>query len=750
MKEVEGRKYNLNTAEGWQVEVNDHPIEEVRLTVDPIDNPYLPVLTWRTWVLGVTSCVLLSFVNTFFGYRSNQLHIGSICAQIITLPIGRFLAKTLPNKKVNMIPFANWTSFLLNPGPFSMKEHCLITIFAGSGDGGSAIGIITIIKAFYHRNINPIAAFLLVQTTVVISTHGEALHLNENREKGSLTRFQFFIMVFIGSFAYYVIPGFLFPSVSVISILCLVYRNSITMHQIGSGLKGLGIGSFGLDWSTVVSFLGSPLATPATAIFNIVISYILIVYVLLPLGYWTNVYNAKSFPLISANVFDSHGQPYNISRIINEDSFTVNVYREETYGKLNITTAFALLYCANFAGLTATIMHVALHHGKDIWKMWKNTKEFVQERVEDVHSRLMKRNYEPVPQWWFLGVGLHVITEYIIGLMLPGKPLANVTFKTYSSMSMSQALALLNDLKLGHYMKIPPKSMFIVQFTGTMIAATVSYGTTWFVLDTVEHICEPSKLPQGSPWTCPSYNVTYNASIIWGLVGPMRMFGKLGHYSALNFFFLIGFLLPIPFWFLAKSFPQYKWLKYIHIPLLITGGSGIPPVHSVNYIMWGIVGIFFNHFVYKRHKIWWARHTYIMSAALEAGVAFMGILIFFSLQSHDIFGIDWWGGDANDHCPLATCPVAPGGVVYFFPIFPELFNFFPELSFIFGKTPPDLLPDSRQELLLPGFPELSIHLDSLHCAIAKHRSGGFPLQFMADDLVSIVPVAFPSLMCSTG
>ncbi|KAK8916565.1 Oligopeptide transporter 1 [Platanthera zijinensis] len=526
-------------------------------------------------------------------------------------------------------------------------------------------------------------------------------------------------MVFIGSFAYYVIPGFLFPSISVVSILCLVYKNSITMHQIGSGLNGLGIGSFGLDWSTVAGFLGSPLATPATAIFNIVISYILIVYVLLPLGYWTNVFNAKSFPLISANVFDSHGQPYNITRIINYDSFTVNFYQEETYSKLNITTSFALVYCANFAGLTAAIMHVALHHGKDIWKMWTNTKVFVQGRVEDVHSRLMKRNYESVPQWWFLvllvtvfglslftclgfdkqlqlpwwgvllasttafvftlpvgvivattntGVGLNVVSEYIIGLMLPGKPLANVTFKTYSSMSMWQALSLLGDLNLGHYMKIPPKSMFIVQFAGTMIAATVSYGTAWFILDTVKHICEPSKLPQGSPWTCPNDDVTYNASIIWGLVGPTRMFGKLGHYSALNFFFLIGFLLPIPFWFLAKSFPQYKWLKYIHIPLLISGGSGVPPVHSVNYIMWGFIGIFFNYFVYKRHKTWWARHTYLMSAALDAGVAFMAILIFFALQSHNISGIHWWGGNANDHCPLATCPVAHGVVIENCPI----------------------------------------------------------------------------------
>lgn len=51
----------------------------------------------------------------------------------------------------------------------------------------------------------------------------------------------------------------------------------------------------------------------------------------------------------------------------------------------------------------------------------------------------------------------------IIGFIYPGKPLANVAFKTYGYTSMYQAIMFLSDFKLGHYMKIPPKSMFLVQ-----------------------------------------------------------------------------------------------------------------------------------------------------------------------------------------------------------------------------------------------------------------------------------------------
>lgn len=59
--------------------------------------------------------------------------------------------------------------------------------------------------------------------------------------------------------------------------------------------------------------------------------------------------------------------------------------------------------------------------------------------------------------------GLNVITEYCMGLILPGKPIANVCFKVYGYMSMNQSVSFLTDFKLGHYMKIPPRSMFLVQ-----------------------------------------------------------------------------------------------------------------------------------------------------------------------------------------------------------------------------------------------------------------------------------------------
>lgn len=141
-------------------------IEQVELTVPKTDDPTLPVLTFRMWVLGLASCVLLSFVNQFFWYRTQPLNVSSICAQIAVVPIGHFMAKVLPTRS-----FFEGTrfEFTMNPGPFNVKEHVLITIFANSGAGSVyATHILTAVKLLYKRKLTFLPAFIVMLTTQVL------------------------------------------------------------------------------------------------------------------------------------------------------------------------------------------------------------------------------------------------------------------------------------------------------------------------------------------------------------------------------------------------------------------------------------------------------------------------------------------------------------------------------------------------------------------------------------------------------
>lgn len=714
--------------EGEEEEENSL-IPQVALTVPTTDDPSLPVLTFRMWVLGTLSCILLSFLNQFFWYRTEPLTITAISAQIAVVPLGQLMAAKLPKRA--FFKGSRW-EFTLNPGPFNVKEHVLITIFANSGAGTVyAIHIVTAVKAFYKRHITFFVSLIVVLTTQVLGfgwagifrrhlvepaamwwpanlvqvSLFRALHEKEERSSGGLTRTQFFLIAFISSFAYYVFPGYLFQMLTSLSWMCWIFPTSILAQQLGSGLNGLGIGAIGLDWSTISAYLGSPLASPWFATANVAAGFVLVMYVVTPLAYWLNLYKAKTFPIFSDELFNAQGQVYDITSIIDSD-FHLDIAAYEREGTLYLSTFFVMTYGVGFAALTATIMHVCLFHGSEIWEQSKSS---FKEKKMDIHTRLMSR-YNQVPEWWFwcilvanialtifaceyyneqlqlpwwgvllacliaifftlpIGIitaitnqspGLNIITEYIIGYIYPGYPVANMCFKVYGYISMSQAITFLQDFKLGHYMKIPPRTMFMAQVVGTLIAAFVYLGTAWWLLETIPDICE--KTSSQSVWTCPGDRVFYDASVIWGLIGPRRIFGDLGTYAMVNWFFLGGAIAPLLVWLAARAFPNQHWIKLINMPVLIGATGSMPPATAVNFTTWIIVGFLSGYVWYRYRPQSWRRFNYVLSGALDAGLAFMGVLLYMALGLEDIT-LNWWGNDL-DGCPYATCPTAKGIVV---------------------------------------------------------------------------------------
>lgn len=83
--------------------------------------------------------------------------------------------------------------------------------------------------------------------------------------------------------------------------------------------------------------------------------------------------------------------------------------------------------------------------------------------------------------------------------------------------------------------------------------------------------------------------------------------------------------------------------------MIFSGTGYIPPASAVNYVPWAIIGFIFQFVIRRRHFAWWTKYNYVLSAALDAGVAVMAILIFFILQypRNGEIGLEtiqvWWG-----------------------------------------------------------------------------------------------------------
>jgi OPT oligopeptide transporter protein len=79
--------------------------------------------------MGTIFTIIGSGLNILFSMRFPSISVSTLVAQLIAYPIGKAWAKYLPNWKCTILG----QEVSLNPGPFNIKEHTLITIMAGVG-----------------------------------------------------------------------------------------------------------------------------------------------------------------------------------------------------------------------------------------------------------------------------------------------------------------------------------------------------------------------------------------------------------------------------------------------------------------------------------------------------------------------------------------------------------------------------------------------------------------------------------------
>ncbi|KAI0012951.1 OPT-domain-containing protein [Xylariaceae sp. FL0662B] len=320
---------------------------------------------------------------------------------------------------------------------------------------------------------------------------------------------------------------------------------------------------------------------------------------------------------------------------------------------------------------------------------------------EDVHNRLMKR-YKDAPITWYLltfismtAVGIftveyypvhlpwyglvlalgicavlfipigivmavtnqhssiYLICQLICGVVFPGKPVANMVFVTYGYISSAQGIKFAADLKLGHYMKIPPRILFLVQMAATIVSSVTQIIVLNWMFGNIPGICTSSAI---NGFTCPIARVHFNGSILWGVVGPAEFFGPNATYRPLVWCFLIGAIAPIPLWLYSRH-RKNNIVRKINLPVLFGSLSWIPPATGLNFSVWAVVCYIFNYLIKNRAGPWWAKYTMTLSAALDSGLAFGIVVVFFGfIYPGWMKGFSWWGTEVyKQGCDWNAC-----------------------------------------------------------------------------------------------
>ncbi|KAI1424609.1 OPT family small oligopeptide transporter [Xylaria sp. FL1777] len=679
---------------------NDSPYPEVRAAIRNYDVD-LPANTIRAWVIGLILCTAGSAVNMLFSLRNPSVSITTYVIQLIAYPIGLGWDLVFPDRVFEFMG----VKFNFKPGKFNFKEHVVIVAMSNAAYGGGvlyATDVLIAQQVFYGQQFGWGFQLLFGITTLctgyglagllrrflvwpasmiwpgdlVNATLFHTLHDNiptdPTKANGwHISRYRWFLYVMGGGFVWYFFPGWIFQGLAYFNFLCWALPNNVVVNKVFGGLHGYGILPTTLDWTVVSGYALSPLIPPFHAVANTVAG-VIIFFVIVSAGlHFSGTWYADYFVVQSSDAFDNTGAVYNVSRILN-DQFLLDVDAYHAYSPLYLSTQFALCYGLSFAAVAAVIIHAILYHGPQIKYQYLKARS----QEDDIHMRLMKK-YKDSPDWWYLvlfvvmvgisfavctawptgfpawayvicilipiiwtipigiiqaitniQIGLNVLTEFIIGYLLPGHPLA-----------MMVSLYFAQDLKLGHYMKVPPRTMFASQLVASVWSAIVQIAVMNWALGNIPGVCSEDQ-PQS--YTCPGGRVFFTASIIWGAIGPARIFSGNALYSSLQWFWLVGAVSPVITWFLARRYPN-SIARYINTPLVFGGSGWIPPATAYTYLCWGSVGFLFNYLIKRRFNGWWLQYNYTTSAALDCGLIISTILIFFTLYLTSANAPQWYG-----------------------------------------------------------------------------------------------------------
>ena len=215
--------------------------------------------------------------------------MSGVVLQLLALPIGRFFAWALPTTRFRTFGRV-WT---LNPGPFNIKEHTVITVMAKTVElGAYATDLLLSQELFYDKQFGfgyeimiclssqlmgyafsgLFRRFLVWPSSmiwpgaVVNSALFNTLHKTYNQKDGKhMSRQRFFAIAAACSFVWYWFPGYIFTALSWFNWVCWIAPNNAVVNTLFGYASGLGMGFLTFDWA-IISYLGSPLITPVSSI----------------------------------------------------------------------------------------------------------------------------------------------------------------------------------------------------------------------------------------------------------------------------------------------------------------------------------------------------------------------------------------------------------------------------------------------------------------------------------------------------
>ncbi|KAI1083117.1 OPT superfamily oligopeptide transporter [Whalleya microplaca] len=425
---------------------------EVRRIVSLHDDVTLPTLTFRYFLLSVIFVIPGAFLSQMNSFRTTYAPYSVFFVQIAANYVGLWLARVLPERPIR-VPFTSW-SFSLNPGPWSSKEHVLVTITAASGaTGNQGTTPIAVGELYFNERLHPAAAIFFMwaidatgyafaaiarQVLLYEPTYPwfqalcqTALFETQNRQNKNPTptarkQMRVFWLVLLGITLWQFLPEYVFPMLSSMAFLCWVAPHNPVANFVGSGLGGMGFLNLSFDWANISNYnAGVPLfLSPWWSQVVLFASFVMSCWVLLPAAKWGHL-GSYSHCLMTNRACTADGDKYPVSSLITSNSgFNQTAYEENGPMYLGAHYLWSIFFdYASYFSAYSWIVFFGASKIRDAYRKFRarqaNAGQGINHQYTDRLNVLM-RSYPEVPLWWYIVLFLasFVSIMTIVGLDL--------------------------------------------------------------------------------------------------------------------------------------------------------------------------------------------------------------------------------------------------------------------------------------------------------------------------------------------
>ncbi|KAI5861228.1 OPT superfamily oligopeptide transporter [Durotheca rogersii] len=401
---------------------------EVRRVVSLHDDTTLPTLTFRYFLLSFIFVVPGAFLSQMNSFRTTYAPYSVFFVQIAANYVGLWLSQVLPQRQIR-VPLTKW-SFSLNPGPWSVKEHVLVTITAASGATGNlATTPISLGDLYFNQRIHPAAAILFMWS---IDATGyafaavarqfllyepaypwfqalcqTALFETQNKQNKSPTptarkQMRIFWLTFLGIALWQFLPEYAFPMLNSMAFLCWVAPNNPVANFIGSGLGGMGFLNLSFDWANIS---GSLFLSPWWSQVVLFVSFLIPCWILLPAAKWGGL---GGYPhcLMSNRACTADGETYPLADLVTgQNTFNQTVYEENGPLYLGVQYLWSIFFdYASYSSAYAWIAFFGAGQIKEAYKRFRARRSKPGQGINHQDTdrlNVLMRSYKEVPLWWY-------------------------------------------------------------------------------------------------------------------------------------------------------------------------------------------------------------------------------------------------------------------------------------------------------------------------------------------------------------